>query len=943
MKLTLLRVSFLASFLFLLQSVQAQCTFTLQMFDAAGDGWDSGSLKIDANGVVSIAELNTIFGDGVDSTISITITDNTPLTLTWMPGDFDEEVSFALYDADGTLLYEVTEPTAGQVFSQTVFCPSCAKAINLVNENIYDVKAKLRWTPATAAPAVGWLVIFGPKGFTPGPGAGDTAYTVQNKITLTGLQKKKQYDWYVVQDCGNGEYSQLAGPESFETYWTNDVGVCGVLSPVTSCDLGVEKLTVQLKNYGAAPQSLINFYYTVNGIDPNIIQPDDGFYTDVLGKDSCETTDFTKTFDFSEPGEYHIRVFTQLENDEDPSNDTLDYYVVNRLSAPYQQDFEPWYGGWSASAPSGLAPSWEWGKPAKTSINSAASGLNAWVTNLDGPYNPGELSYLSSPCFDFSPLTADPVFQFKINRQMDEIFDAAYLEMKIDTGAWNKVGLIDEGLNWYDVDNFFDNLGDVWSGTTNGWETARHRLIGAKGKSEVRFRFVFHGSPFSFSASEGLGVDDIQVYVPLSKDLAGLNVQTAGDLTPCGLAQDKITFQFTNFGLQSQASVKVAYSVNGGTPVVETVTGNVISPDELVDFKFNTPFDSRNGLFIIKCWTQLSGEQAPANDTVTYVIDHRPLPVPFQVDFENGQLPARWIASDGGITSDHNNVSTVFGINMYESLTSFTLTTARYGVIGAADSLSFDYRITDWNFNGTVPTELVDTKFYLEASSDCGNSYQTLYVIDQASHIPQADMQTIKVGLASLAGQSAVFRFRGEWAEGDFYFDVDNINVLACAGDMGLSATVVGPSPGTGGSATVNVGIGNPPYQYVWSNGASTQTISGLSEGQYTVTVTDALGCSNVLTVNIELTATSAPDAIGKFSLAPNPTGGLLQLNAEMKQVAEVQAQLLDLMGRKIWESPVQTTQNLNETIDLSAYPAGLYLVRLRVDGQSVTRKVVKE
>jgi hypothetical protein len=41
------------------------------------------------------------------------------------------------------------------------------------------------------------------------------------------------------------------------------------------------------------------------------------------------------------------------------------------------------------------------------------------------------------------------------------------------------------------------------------------------------------------------------------------------------------------------------------------------------------------------------------------------------------------------------------------------------------------------------------------------------------------------------------------------------------------------------GSATANPACGIPPYTYHWSNGATTQTISNLCAGQYTVTVTD--------------------------------------------------------------------------------------------------------
>jgi hypothetical protein len=46
------------------------------------------------------------------------------------------------------------------------------------------------------------------------------------------------------------------------------------------------------------------------------------------------------------------------------------------------------------------------------------------------------------------------------------------------------------------------------------------------------------------------------------------------------------------------------------------------------------------------------------------------------------------------------------------------------------------------------------------------------------------------------------------------------------------------------GTATVNATGGTTPYIYSWSNGQNTPTATGLAAGNYTVTVTDALGCS---------------------------------------------------------------------------------------------------
>jgi hypothetical protein len=60
-----------------------------------------------------------------------------------------------------------------------------------------------------------------------------------------------------------------------------------------------------------------------------------------------------------------------------------------------------------------------------------------------------------------------------------------------------------------------------------------------------------------------------------------------------------------------------------------------------------------------------------------------------------------------------------------------------------------------------------------------------------------------------------------------------------------ITTTVNESSPGAAdGSATVTASGGVPPYTYLWSNGATTATITGLSAGNYQVTVTDANGGS---------------------------------------------------------------------------------------------------
>ncbi|WP_276505100.1 SprB repeat-containing protein, partial [Terrimonas pollutisoli] len=53
------------------------------------------------------------------------------------------------------------------------------------------------------------------------------------------------------------------------------------------------------------------------------------------------------------------------------------------------------------------------------------------------------------------------------------------------------------------------------------------------------------------------------------------------------------------------------------------------------------------------------------------------------------------------------------------------------------------------------------------------------------------------------------------------------------------------------GSVDLTVNGGTTPYTYVWSNGASTQDITALVAGIYSVTVTDANNCTATISVTI--------------------------------------------------------------------------------------------
>ncbi len=145
---------------------------------------------------------------------------------------------------------------------------------------------------------------------------------------------------------------------------------------------------------------------------------------------------------------------------------------------------------------------------------------------------------------------------------------------------------------------------------------------------------------------------------------------------------------------------------------------------------------------------------------------------------------------------------------------------------------------------------------------------------------------------------------------------------------------------GSNGSATALGSGGTAPYTYNW-DGPQTATIIGLSAGTYSVTVTDANGCTAEGSVLLGTSSTDNIDGLLDFNLFPNPTDGAFSILANFSKSENVDLVVYNVLGQKVFYQQVSGTE-VDVAIDIRSGSAGTYLVELRTETGRLVRKVVK-
>ncbi len=551
---------------------------------------------------------------------------------------------------------------------------------------------------------------------------------------------------------------------------------------------------------------------------------------------------------------------------------------------PYFQDFETTNGGWAAG---GTFSDWVWGTPSKPTITAAGGGAKCWINGgltLSGVgYNNNEVSYVTSPVFNFSSLSY-PWISFKLFWETERKWDGGNLQYSLNGGTtWIRVGNLGDPIdcmnaNWYNTNNISKLVtldpattgwggnhyafGTVPSGTatcflgsgSNGWVVAKHCLTGLAGQPNVKFRFTF-GAGFVCNYYDGLAFDDILI----SDGMANApNFSTA-----CGAAAGQINLTSILPSCPNPTTTTLAW--NFGDPASGAANTSATSNPS---HTYTTP-----GIYTISL-TQTGGPCNPPG-----VITHTIL-------IMNSAITASTnVTCFGG----NNGSAAVTPTNGTAPYTYAWLPTGGTGATGTALTAGiFSVTVTDAVGCKKTSTVTITQPPVLNLSinsnnTTCGSAVGSATVTATGGTPNYTYSWTSGAGTSSVATALAAGAYSVTVTDSHACANFITTTISSSGGPtITLTSTNVACFGGATGIATANAVGGISPYTYSWSpTGGTAITASGLVAGNYNIIATDASGCVGSAAIVITQPLAPVTAVVSSTNITCNGlANGLASVNA---------------------------------------------------------------
>ncbi|UQD55726.1 T9SS sorting signal type C domain-containing protein [Flavobacterium sp. K5-23] len=234
---------------------------------------------------------------------------------------------------------------------------------------------------------------------------------------------------------------------------------------------------------------------------------------------------------------------------------------------------------------------------------------------------------------------------------------------------------------------------------------------------------------------------------------------------------------------------------------------------------------------------------------------------------------ASLLTSTGGLTGDcSNNQDIYIGLSIYAVCT------------GGGGILNFSQVMTSGGTLNTIistnsPLCENGTINFSGAISNTGWTIVSyLWSITPPSGSPiTASTQNVSVANALSGNYMASLTVTAKYGSSSDYTNMKTVNVVVNSKPPTPTITAVGSTTFcSGGSVTLTSTVGT---SYLWSTGATTQSINPTSAGSYTVQVTNSSGCQSALSSATVVTVNALPNnVVNGFSATTICTGGSPQL-----------------------------------------------------------------
>jgi len=594
-----------------------------------------------------------------------------------------------------------------------------------------------------------------------------------------------------------------------------DVAAVSIISPTANCQLSAsETITVEFENLGGLPISNFDVAVTVDAIVLT-----ETVTATINPGTTVQYTFTTITADLSALGNHAMTVDVNATNDANTSNDliaatffTTPYYNTY----PFMESAANFGMYWLAD---GTNSSWEF-------------DVDTWYTGLAGDYNNNEVSFVTSPCFDFTSLV-NPVVEFSLNYTTEFNSDGLVLQYSNNGSTWTTVGAPGDIENWYNGPN-------SWTGTSGGTLTVRHSLSGITG--DVQFRLYFTGD--NSNTADGIEFSNFAIF-----EMPDASVVATSPLEVCAESGFSVSVDVQNSSaavIPTGTAVDVQYVLNGAAAVMQTFfLASDLAVNAIATFDFSPTIEVFNlgGTYSLVATATIAGDLNSSNNEYTGSVQVNALPL---VDAGADQTICD---GDGPVT-----------------LTATGAATYDWGALGSGAS---------------VVVTVATTETYYVTGTDNNNCSSTDDVTVFVNSLPTADAglnQTVcyneSVTLTATGGSSY------EWSTGDLTAattfivttndtytvsvtdsngctDTDNVDVNFIA----LPTTTITDNVSICfGEATTLVATGGDVYN--WNTGLQTAsiTVAPNQTTTYYVTITDnTTTCSKV--EDVEVAVTNGPQA----------------------------------------------------------------------------------